>query len=116
MAVQTPSVPLGAEGVFQLSIFCCLSLIYPLEGHVGEFSIFHWLVVAVIVLFVFGAKRLPEMGAAMGKGIREFKRSMTDTGNEPEQEKPAALAPPDQGVRTLREPVTQSREPKRLSK
>ncbi|MSR05559.1 MAG: twin-arginine translocase TatA/TatE family subunit [Gemmatimonadetes bacterium] len=36
------------------------------------------LVILVIVLLVFGAKRLPEMGAAMGKGIREFKRSLKD--------------------------------------
>jgi sec-independent protein translocase protein TatA len=36
------------------------------------------LLVLLIVLLVFGAKRLPEMGAAMGKGIREFKRSLKD--------------------------------------
>jgi len=36
------------------------------------------LMVLVIVLLVFGAKRLPEMGAAMGKGIREFKKSLRD--------------------------------------
>jgi len=36
------------------------------------------LVILLIVLLVFGAKRLPEMGAAIGKGIREFKRSMKD--------------------------------------
>ena len=36
------------------------------------------LIILVIVLLVFGAKRLPEMGAAMGKGIREFKRSLRD--------------------------------------
>lgn len=36
------------------------------------------LVILLIVLLVFGAKRLPEMGAAMGKGIREFKKSLRD--------------------------------------
>ena len=36
------------------------------------------LMVLIIVLLVFGAKRLPEMGAAMGKGIREFKKSLRD--------------------------------------
>lgn len=36
------------------------------------------LILLVIVLLVFGAKRLPEMGAAMGKGIREFKKSLRD--------------------------------------
>jgi len=36
------------------------------------------LVILLILLLVFGAKRLPEMGASMGKGIREFKRSLKD--------------------------------------
>lgn len=37
------------------------------------------LILAMIVLLVFGAKRLPEIGASMGKGIREFQRSLKDT-------------------------------------
>lgn len=36
------------------------------------------LVILLILLLVFGAKRLPEMGASMGKGIREFKKSIKD--------------------------------------
>ncbi len=36
------------------------------------------LIILVVVLLVFGAKRLPEMGSAMGKGIREFKRGIKD--------------------------------------
>jgi len=36
------------------------------------------LVIAVIVLLLFGAKRLPEIGGSIGKGIREFKRSLSD--------------------------------------
>ncbi len=35
--------------------------------------------IAVVVLLLFGAKRLPEVGASIGKGIREFKRSLSDT-------------------------------------
>ena len=37
------------------------------------------LLIGVAVLLLFGAKRLPEIGAAMGKGIRDFKRSLSDT-------------------------------------
>ena len=37
------------------------------------------MMLAVVVLLVFGAKRLPEIGASMGKGIREFQRSLKDT-------------------------------------
>ncbi len=35
-------------------------------------------IIMVIVLLVFGAKRLPEIGSSMGKGIRDFKRSLRD--------------------------------------
>ena len=35
-------------------------------------------IVLVIVLVLFGAKRVPEIGASLGKGIREFKRSISD--------------------------------------
>ncbi len=35
-----------------------------------------------MLLLVFGAKRLPEIGAALGKGIREFKGSVSDIQNE----------------------------------
>lgn len=40
-----------------------------------------WEIVALVIvaLLVFGAKRLPEIGSAMGKGIRDFKRSLTET-------------------------------------
>jgi sec-independent protein translocase protein TatA len=45
-------------------------------GHLGVWEI---LLIMVAVLLLFGAKRLPEVGASIGKGIREFKRSLTDT-------------------------------------
>ena len=36
------------------------------------------LLIMVIALLVFGAKRLPEIGNSLGKGIREFKKSMRE--------------------------------------
>ena len=39
-------------------------------------------VVLVIVLVVFGPKRLPELGKSMGKGIREFKGSLSMDDND----------------------------------
>jgi sec-independent protein translocase protein TatA len=38
----------------------------------------HILLVLVVVLLVFGAKRLPEMGKSLGEGIRGFKSSIGD--------------------------------------
>jgi sec-independent protein translocase protein TatA len=37
------------------------------------------MLILLVVLLLFGAKRLPEVGASIGKGIREFKRSLTET-------------------------------------
>jgi sec-independent protein translocase protein TatA len=37
----------------------------------------HILILAVIVMLVFGSKRLPEIGKSLGTGIREFKGSVT---------------------------------------
>jgi sec-independent protein translocase protein TatA len=40
------------------------------------------LLIFLVVLLLFGAKRLPEIAQGMGKGIREFKRAMKDTSDE----------------------------------
>ncbi len=45
---------------------------------IGTPGITEMLIILGIVLLVFGAKRLPEMGSAMGKGIREFKKGIRD--------------------------------------
>ncbi len=40
-------------------------------------------IVGAIFLLLFGAKRLPEIGQSLGKGIREFKNSLTSSDDEP---------------------------------
>lgn len=50
------------------------------------------LVVLIIALVVFGPKRLPELGKSLGRGISEFKGSIS--GEHGEAEKPAALEKP----------------------
>jgi sec-independent protein translocase protein TatA len=59
------------------------------------------LVLFVIVLLLFGAKRIPEVAQNLGKGIREFKKSMrevqneietADTSNKTDQPKPEVKA------------------------
>jgi sec-independent protein translocase protein TatA len=42
-------------------------------------------VIFLVVLLLFGAKRLPEIGRALGEGIREFKRSMKDISGDDKQ-------------------------------
>jgi len=45
----------------------------------GNLGFTEIMLIMVVVLLLFGAKRLPEVGASIGKGIREFKRSISDT-------------------------------------
>jgi sec-independent protein translocase protein TatA len=40
------------------------------------------LIIMVIVLLLFGAKRIPEIAGSMGKGIREFKKNINDATRE----------------------------------
>jgi sec-independent protein translocase protein TatA len=44
----------------------------------GSFSIWHWLVVLVIVLLVFGTKKLKNMGSDLGGAVKGFKDGMKD--------------------------------------
>jgi sec-independent protein translocase protein TatA len=46
---------------------------------------FHWpelFAVTVVALLVFGPRRLPEIGAAVGKALREFKTTMSDAAHD----------------------------------
>ena len=46
----------------------------------------HWpelVVFLVVALVIFGPKRLPEIGGALGKGIREFRKGTSEAGEEP---------------------------------
>ena len=62
------------------------------------------LIILAVLLLVFGAKRLPELGGALGKGIREFKTSVRDI--EGELKRPA-----DQQQRELQRPVNSTTPP-----
>ncbi len=44
----------------------------------GSFSIWHWIIVLVIVLLVFGTKRLTSGAKDLGKAVGEFKKGMSD--------------------------------------
>ena len=48
----------------------------------GEFSVLHWLVVLLVILILFGPKRLPELGRSLGEGLREFKKSLSGTSSK----------------------------------
>ena len=49
----------------------------------------HLLMILIVALFVFGPKKLPELGQGLGKGIRSFRESMKNV-TQDETEKPVA--------------------------
>jgi sec-independent protein translocase protein TatA len=44
----------------------------------GSFSIWHWIVVLVVVVVIFGAGKLPNVMGDFAKGIKSFKRNLND--------------------------------------
>lgn len=61
-----------------------LSVAATLEWRsMGEFSIWHWLLVLAIFLLLFGTSKLADVGKGLGEGIRNFKAAM----KEPEEKK-----------------------------
>ncbi|MAI47065.1 MAG: twin-arginine translocase TatA/TatE family subunit [Hyphomicrobiaceae bacterium TMED74] len=44
----------------------------------GTFSIWHWLIVLAIVILLFGRGRIPELMGDVAKGIKNFKKGMSD--------------------------------------
>ena len=83
----------------------------------GEIGIEKILLLLLIILLLFGAKRLPEFGRSLGKGIREFKGSLSgvkDAINDaPQQDRvQEARADATPPARTDGDP--QTREPRRL--
>jgi len=57
----------------------------------GSFSIWHWLVVLLIVVLVFGTKKLKNIGTDLGGAVKGFKDGVKDGGAAP-----AEGAPPQQ--------------------
>lgn len=57
----------------------------------GSFSIWHWLIVLIIVMLVFGTKKLRNIGADLGGAVKGFKEGVKDAAAE---NNPAAEAPP----------------------
>jgi len=78
-------------------------------GNIGPLEI---IVVLIIALIVFGPKRLPELGRSLGRGIREFRGSVSGD-HDDEDERPAAPAKIEAAARNeavaSEEPVAQKR-------
>ena len=84
-------------------------------GHLGFPEI---MIILVIVLLLFGAKRIPEIAGSMGKGIKEFKKNINEATREIDDSPPRydnRLNPSDvDRPRTADREEEQRPEPKRL--
>jgi len=74
----------------------------------GSFSIWHWLIVLVIVMLIFGTKKLRNMGADLGGAVRGFKDGMREGGDKAAE----SAAPQVTGGKTVDGQVTGKTETK----
>ena len=83
-----------------------------------HFSFMELVIIMVVILLLFGAKRIPEIAGSVGKGIKEFKKEMNDM--ERNVTNRDVGPPPRLTSDDLQRPVTQTtpeseqREPRRL--
>lgn len=50
----------------------------------GTFSFWHWLIVLLVILIIFGAGKLPKVAGDLAQGIKNFRKGMQDGGAEDE--------------------------------
>ena len=81
----------------------------------GNLGFTEIMVILLVVLLLFGARRLPEVGSSIGKGIREFKRSISDTQDAIMSSDEQRSSLPPKQTDAAQQPNTSAGEPKRLS-
>lgn len=64
----------------------------------GSFSIWHWLIVLLVVILIFGTKKLRNMGSDLGGAMKGFKEGMR---SEPEVPKDETQKQVEQGGQTI---------------
>jgi len=80
-------------------------------GNLGPMELF---IILVIVLVIFGARRVPEIGASIGKGIREFKRNLSDVDRQIKEPEVEARSDRLNAGDPVRREEDATSEPKRL--
>lgn len=63
----------------------------------GSFSIWHWLIVLLVVVLLFGTKKLRNLGGDLGEAVRGFRKGLSgeDAHKLEADDKPAASATPE---------------------
>jgi sec-independent protein translocase protein TatA len=77
---------------------------------IGPFGIWEILIILIVVLLIFGPRRLPEMAKGLGQSVRLFRKEMRDfkADLEMDERRPAAPAPAPAAAHAAVPPVAQS--------
>ena len=70
----------------------------------GSFSIWHWLIVLLVVVLIFGTKKLKNIGSDLGGAVKGFKDGVRDGGATTTSAEPAA-PPPQQVAQKTADPA-----------
>lgn len=57
----------------------------------GSMSIWHWLVVLLVIVLLFGAKKIPELAKGLGSGIKTFKKELEDEDDKKQEQNTAQM-------------------------
>lgn len=69
------------------------------------------LLIFLVVLLVFGAKRIPEIARGLGRGIREFKEATREISREIDVDETPQIRAPQHGTPTARTTATPTQQP-----
>ena len=67
----------------------------------GSFSIWHWLIVLVVVVLIFGTKKLKNVGTDLGAAVKGFKDGMKEGGSSEQQQAAAQVQAPAEAKTTI---------------
>jgi sec-independent protein translocase protein TatA len=68
----------------------------------GGLSPWHWAIIAVVLILLFGSKKLPDAARSLGKSLRIFKSEVRELQSEGKTETPSAPAAPATPVQSER--------------
>ena len=71
----------------------------------GSFSIWHWIVVLLVVVLIFGAGKLPNVMGDVAKGIKTFKRNLSDETRKTPSMSPTTATPKSRPAATRPKPL-----------
>lgn len=58
---------------------------------IGGIGMPELIIILVIILVIFGAKKLPEIGGGLGKGIKNFKKAINEPGKSEDKDEPEQI-------------------------